>query len=255
MKNLFSICFILFCFFGIAQNKQKESAVSIVSYEVTSIVTSDALKDIPKEYQELQEMIKKQKQAPRYYDLMLKDQEALYKKTVKKAREQSDEMNTGNIQMKETVIGFGETIEMYENFKTKSVITSANILDKEFLISENLKSINWKLINETKTIGSLECKKAQAEIGGDFIEAWYAPSIPTMAGPSIYWGLPGLIVEVKNKTQQYLATQIKENIAGTIVVPTKGKKISREEFKKLVNERVNDFTKDKSTFKVTTVGN
>jgi GLPGLI family protein len=73
-----------------------------------------------------------------------------------------------------------------------------------------------------------------------------------MAGPSTYWGLPGLIVEVKDKMRHYIATQIKENIPGKIKVPTKGKTISREEFKKLTAESANEWMKDKPKFQVTT---
>jgi GLPGLI family protein len=249
MKNLLSICFVLFYIFGYPQGKQKEKNVSIVSYEEMSITPPDAFKDVPEQYREM--ISKNVENPPKYYELSFNDNEALYKKSQKK-EETPDNMNTGNIQMKHTVISFGETMEMYEDFKTKAIITSANILDKEFLIFENFKKINWELINETKMIGSFECKKAQAKMGNEIIEAWYTPSIPTMAGPSTYWGLPGLIVEVKDKMRHYIATQIKENIPGEIKVPTKGKTISREEFKKLTAESANEWMKDKPKFQVTT---
>ncbi|MGX5685605.1 GLPGLI family protein [Chryseobacterium cucumeris] len=244
MKILFSICFSLLCSFGFAQNSvenntQKGNLINSVFYEELPITNLDDLKDIPKQYQE---MIKTSKQIPKYYELLFNGSEALYKKEEKK-RENPEDLNTGNMQMKETVIKFGGIAEMYKNFKTKTSVSSRTILDKEFLVSENLQKINWELINETKTMGSIDCRKAQAKIGGDLIEAWYAPGIPTMAGPSIYWGLPGLIVEVRNKTQHYLAIQIKENIAGTITIPTKGEKINPQEFQKKVIQHAEDYKK------------
>jgi GLPGLI family protein len=248
MKILFSAYFILIYSLGFSQNSipnnhQKEGIINIVSYEEMPITNIEAIeKSVPKEYQE---MTKNLKQVPKYYDLLFNDTEALYKKSEKKA-EAPEDLTAGNIRMKETVISVGGISEMYKNFKTNSSLASRSILDKVFLVQENLQKIEWTLINETKTIGNLECKKAQAKIGDFMIEAWYAPSIPTMAGPSVYWGLPGLIIELKTKTQHYMATQIKENTAGTITMPTKGKKISPEEFTKLVSKSTDDYIKGMS---------
>jgi GLPGLI family protein len=233
--------------FVFAQDIQKDDLLSIVSYEKLSAVPDSSFKDFPKSFQDI---AKTHKDPPTYYDLFFNNTEALYKKVDKKAELQQDEMNTGNIQMKVTKVDVSSTVEMYKNYKTKTIIDSRKILDKEFLVSEDLRKIDWELINEIKKIGSFECKKAQAKIGDDLIEAWYTPNIPTMAGPSIYWGLPGLIVEVKTKSLYFIATQIKENVQGKIEIPTKGKKISKEEFQKLAKERLDEMTKDKPSFRV-----
>lgn len=247
MKNFLSICSIFLCLFAFAQDTQKGDLLSIVSYEKLSAVPDSSFKNFPKAFQD---MAKTHKDPPTYYDLFFNNTEALYKKVDKKAESQQDEMNTGNIQMKVTKVDVSSIAEMYKNYKTKTIIDSRKILDKEFLVSEDLRKIDWELINETKKIGSFECKKAQAKIGDDLVEAWYTPNIPTMAGPSIYWGLPGLIVEVKTKSLYFIATQIKENIQGKIELPTKGKKVSKEEFQKLAKERLDEMTKDKPTFRV-----
>lgn len=244
MKILFSAYLILIYSLGFAQNSiqnnQKEGIINIVSYEELPLTDVESIeKNVPKEYQE---MTKKLKKAPKYYELTFNGTEALYRKTEKKAPVTED-LTAGNIRMKETVITLSGVSEMYKNFKTNTSVATRTILDKEFLVSENLQNIEWTLINETKTIGNLECKKAEKKNGNDITEAWYAPSIPTMAGPSVYWGLPGLIVELKSKTQHYMATQIKENTAGTITMPTKGKKISPEEFTKLVSKSTDDYIK------------
>lgn len=248
MQFLLSIFFLFWTFSALAQNTYKTNLIHIVTYEEIPLISQDIFKDVPEPYREI--VSKNVKPLPSYYELSFSNHEALYKKIQRKAAT-SEDMNTGNIQMKHTIISFGETIEMYENYKTKDVISFVNILDKEFLISENLKEINWELINETKTIGNIECRKAQKK-NGDFItEVWYAPGIPTMAGPGSYWGLPGLIIEVKDKTHHFIATQIKENVSGKIEVPAKGKKISREEFKKLSAESISEWTRDKPNGKVT----
>ncbi len=248
MKKLFSLGFLFFCLFGFSQGNQKENFISIVSYEELSSPPADELKKFP---EALQQMAKDHKEVPDHYDLVFNDSESLYKKADKKMEmQQQDEMNNGNIQMKVTKVSVSTTIELYKNQKTKTSVSSRTILGKEFLVLEDVRKIDWELINETKKIGSFECKKAQAKIGGDLVEAWYAPNIPTPSGPGIYWGLPGLIVEVKDRTRRYIATQIKEGMHGKIDVPIKGKKVSKQEFLKLVSDRLNELTKDKSAFRV-----
>lgn len=247
MKISFSIYLVFVCLFSSAQSNIKENTVSIVSYEETPIPSPDAFKDVPKELQEV--IIKNAKPRLKYYDLFFNDNEAFYKRVLKKI-ETPEDISIKNIQMTQTVLSFGEAIEMYENYKTKKSVALRTILDKEFLVSDDLRKINWELLNETLKIGNLDCKKAQVKIGDDIIEAWYAPSIPTMAGPGIYWGLPGLIVKLKSKTKHCIAIQIKENTKGVITIPTKGKEINSEAFKKLAAESLSEWTKDKPKFRV-----
>lgn len=249
---MFCISFTFLCLLVFSQNSKqdndrKENLIAVVSYEKESFPPTKGLEELP---QVLQDMAKSHKNAPEYYELLLNDKESLFRKIDKKAELQQDEMNTGNIQMKVTKVSVSTLGEMYKNYKNSVSVDSRKIFDKEFLISENLKTINWELINEAKIIGSIECKKARIKEGDDVTEAWYAPSIPTIAGPSIYWGLPGLIVDVKSKTNHYTAIQIKENVVAKIVEPTKGKKVTKQEFTKLETERLNEMIKDKVGFRV-----
>jgi len=248
MKNLLSIGLSFFLLLGYAQSTSKRDFVNIVSYEETTLPPSyENLAHFPKI---LQDIARAHKDPPTYYELFFNDTESLYIKTDKKVNSRPDEMSTGNVQMSVAKVDVSSTAETYNNYKTKVSVDVRLIMDKEFLISENLKKINWTLINEVKLIGNFECKKAEAKIGDDLVEAWYTPNIPTVAGPSIYWGLPGLIVEVKTKSLYFVAIQIRENIQGKIEIPTKGKKVSKEEFQKLAKERLDEMIKDKPAFRV-----
>lgn len=62
---------------------------------------------------------------------------------------------------------------------------------------------NWKLINETKTINSLICKKAELNFKGRDWTAWYSIEIPFPYGPNKFGGLPGLIVKITVKNRDY----------------------------------------------------
>ncbi|KMQ67361.1 hypothetical protein ACM39_14345 [Chryseobacterium sp. FH2] len=62
---------------------------------------------------------------------------------------------------------------------------------------------NWKLIDETKVINSIACKKAEVHYKGRDWTAWYATEIPFPYGPNKFSGLPGLIVKITDKTGDY----------------------------------------------------
>ncbi len=55
---------------------------------------------------------------------------------------------------------------------------------------------NWKLVDESKVISTIMCKKAEVTFKGRNWIAWYVPEIPLPYGPYKFSGLPGLIVKI-----------------------------------------------------------
>ena len=74
------------------------------------------------------------------------------------------------------------------------------------------------------------------------ITAWYTLDIPVNHGPSDYWGLPGLILQVVDDRTQFLCTKIVLNTKETIEIkePKKGKEVSQEEFEKIREEKMKE---------------
>lgn len=62
---------------------------------------------------------------------------------------------------------------------------------------------DWKLIDETKVINSIVCKKAETRFKGRDWTAWYSAEIPFPYGPYKFSGLPGLIIKITDKTEDY----------------------------------------------------
>ncbi|WP_394265147.1 GLPGLI family protein [Bergeyella zoohelcum] len=62
---------------------------------------------------------------------------------------------------------------------------------------------DWKLLEETQTINTLQCKKATLHHKGRHWTAWYAPDIPLPYGPYTFTGLPGLIVKMDSQDGEY----------------------------------------------------
>lgn len=82
---------------------------------------------------------------------------------------------------------------------------------RESLTSTDFK---WKLIPAvTKEFLGIKCNKATGIFKGREYTAWYAPTIPTDAGPYKFFGLPGLILAM-NDTDSFFtfkATEINSN--------------------------------------------
>ncbi|MDO4224268.1 MAG: GLPGLI family protein [Bergeyella zoohelcum] len=65
-----------------------------------------------------------------------------------------------------------------------------------FFTFDHKVEIKWKLQNDKKTIEGFEVQKATAEYGGRKWVAWFAKDIPLPYGPYVFYGLPGLVLEI-----------------------------------------------------------
>lgn len=66
---------------------------------------------------------------------------------------------------------------------------------------ENIPKMNWVLLEETKMFDKIKCNKAKVSFRGRVYIAWYAPSLPSSFGPWKLNGLPGLILEAKDESE------------------------------------------------------
>ena len=159
---------------------------------------------------------------------------------------------------------------MYTDIPNQMQYEARSLFEKDFLIVDSLKPINWKLSDETKTIAKFVCKKATTMItpqqmnmrfggGGrnrnntdtaapvkpkeEELVVWYTESIPVSVGPDTYAGLPGAILEVNSGnggnvitasefTAKYAAKELKQ--------PTKGDKMNRAQFAESMKKIMED---------------
>jgi GLPGLI family protein len=76
------------------------------------------------------------------------------------------------------------------------------------------------------------------------ITAWYTPMIPAGHGPAEFGGLPGLILELNTGNTTMLCTKVVLNPQEEIVieVPEKGKEVTREEYREIVDEKAKEMS-------------
>ena len=142
-------------------------------------------------------------------------------------------------------LGEGTGKNYFKDLSKKAYLSKADILGKPFLISDVLKKIDWKLTGEGKKIDKMNCQKATAIVGKYEVEAWFALEIPVSSGPANYWGLPGLIIELKEKGgKTFTFKDFKEEVPtdGELAMPTEGKKVSQKEYDEILAQKTKELT-------------
>jgi GLPGLI family protein len=129
---------------------------------------------------------------------------------------------------------------LYKNYSSGRLLEEASLEDKKYIIGDSIKSLPWKLSDETSTLLGHACKKATATtLNGSQVTAWYSTDIPVPIGPDKFSGLPGAILRldadssgvIYTATQLLPATNPKE-----LKAPTGGKAIARSDFEKLMDQ-------------------
>lgn len=169
--------------------------------------------------------------------------------------------------------------ENYKNVKTNSQIQQQEFYGKKFLIKDQLQPMQWTLGTATKKIGNYTCYKATTFVPSEDLlwysfswsrmrssneeestdkstedeieitqaEAWYTPEIPVRHGPSEYWGLPGLILELSAGETTVLCTKIVLNPTEKIEItaPKKGSVLNKSEYQDLIQKKMTEFRENR----------
>jgi GLPGLI family protein len=130
--------------------------------------------------------------------------------------------------------------EIYKNYAEEKIVELRELGTKKYIIEDTLRKLSWKLNDDTMVIKSYHCKKAVTKNKqGDNITAWYTEEIPIPSGPEQFGGLPGLIlqIDIGDGLIVFTATDIQAGAGNQLVkAPTGGKKISRQDFQKMMDE-------------------
>ncbi|MFN3753212.1 GLPGLI family protein [Flavobacterium sp.] len=255
-KVLLIVSFLLMGFLANAQDflGKAEYFSKRIAKKKTEKTESKPKEPIDPEFQKaVQEALKKASE--KQYLLTFNKTECLYEeeKALEKPQNNSDGISIS--------ISYVSSGKKYLNVKEQQSFVEDNIFGKEFLITEPLVKPDWKLVDETKTIGDYTCFKAELVIPvsekqqqnyeeflkkeekkpalfkmdkpeDKVVTVWYTPEIPVSFGPDNYWGLPGLILEVNDGTNILLCSKVtlSNKEKAKIKVPNKGEKVTQKKF-------------------------
>jgi len=210
-------------------------------------------------------------QLEKTYVLTFNKTASIYKEEV-----QLDQASSGRGGMRFMMMGGGPTGDHYKNTQAKISSKENEFSGKNFLIKDSLTIYDWKMEQETKMIGEYMCFKATTVVERPMrrefqfgrrnnteedrkeqekkekeqenikelinVIAWYTLDIPVNNGPGDYWGLPGLILELKDDNTQIFCTKIVLNPKEKedLKEPTKGKVVTRQEYDLIVKEKTKE---------------
>lgn len=90
-----------------------------------------------------------------------------------------------------------------KNHETKTYSEYLYLLGSFYETKSPLPALDWKISSETKTRGEYKVQKALLSHSGREWEAWFATEISIPEGPSVFYGLPGLILSMKDASGDY----------------------------------------------------
>lgn len=159
----------------------------------------------------------------------------------------------------------GSDGETFRDYEAEKLVDSRELGPKKYIIEDSLRGLKWKLEEDTLTILGYLCHKAtttqpmqargrrfmpggnnenneqNAQPQEQPVVVWYTEAIESQAGPDVYFGLPGLILktDLNNGSMVYTALSIEKTDNKDIVkAPTNGKKITREEYRKMMADQM-----------------
>jgi GLPGLI family protein len=134
--------------------------------------------------------------------------------------------------------------KIYRDLVSNTRIEQREFMSRTFLIQDDAGKTDWKLTGEQKTILGYPCQEASRDEDGRKIKAWFTPAIPVSTGPGNYGNLPGLIlaIDVNDGERAITATSVQpgEVDRSKLVKPKEGKKVTAQEFKKIVDEKMKE---------------
>lgn len=158
-----------------------------------------------------------------------------YEKQMRKQRGQSSVSYKDNIS-RET--NFNSMF--FKDLKSDSILTVSPFINQHFSYPEP-EVPQWELEDSTKIFKNYSVQKAKTHFAGRNYTAWFTSEIPIPDGPYLFKGLPGLIVEIYDDQNHYhfkLLSIEKLEEPKTWTLPKNTKKITKEEFQKLLKKEI-----------------
>jgi GLPGLI family protein len=134
--------------------------------------------------------------------------------------------------------------KVYMDLKKKKVIEQKEFMSRVFLIESELEAKKWKMSGNQKEILDYACQEALTQVDGKEVRAWFTPEIAVSVGPGRYTGLPGLVLAVEmndgDRKVEAIGIELKPLELSVLKKPSKGKKVTREEYLAMVDEKMKE---------------
>ncbi len=171
-----------------------------------------------------------------YFDLLFTRNKTLYKP----GRESTDKPSPffNDPPAHENVI--------FDDLDRGRMVGQKAIFEQTFLVQDTLRTIKWKITDETRVIAGFNCRRANGlMMDSIYIVAFYTDEILTTGGPESFSGLPGMIlgVALPHEHITWFATKVEAVPVSeaALIPPAKGKKVTNAALFETINSRMKDW--------------
>ncbi|MFN0016582.1 MAG: GLPGLI family protein [Saprospiraceae bacterium] len=214
-------------------------AAQATSGEITYKETIKIQIELPDGDEELKKMIPPSQSAAKV--LVFNETVSLYKNAGAKSEGDVEVGHEEEGRAMKFVMKRPESI-LFTDIDESATVHQQEFFGRDFLVTGPARECKWKLTGEKKKIGDYECQKALLQDTASQVVAWFTPQIPVSAGPGGYGMLPGLILEldIDNGQRTTIVTKVDLKAVGKIEKPSKGKKVTADEFKAIEAEKMKE---------------
>lgn len=133
----------------------------------------------------------------------------------------------------------------YRDIEKEQFVHQKNIFGSDFLITDSLQQIEWKITNEIRTIAGFECRKAVGRIFDSIVViAFYTDQVIPSSGPESFGGLPGMILglAIPRMHTTWYATKLELTpfTEKDIAAPKTGKKFTAQQFRSEITDIIKE---------------
>lgn len=199
----------------------------------------DMHRRIPAERAEMKEFIPQFRTTK--FDLFYTQEASKYKASPANADEEVVH-NQGGAQMRMRMQA--PQREIYKNLSEDKMVDEREFMTKMFLIKGVAAPQKWKITDGQMQVLNYNCLKATYQDSATTYVAWFTPQLQVSNGPDEFGGLPGMILkmDINDGERTITAMEIVEEPVDKELLqePTKGKEVTREEFRAIVAEKMKE---------------
>jgi len=137
---------------------------------------------------------------------------------------------------------------VYTDIAGQRVKAIKQVYEQKFIVNDSMRSMDWRLKDEIRTIAGYKCKKAVGIICDSvYVVAFYAEDILATSGPEMFGNLPGMVLELAIPRLHTTWTATKVELMSVkdedFVTSSKGKKVTAKELYETIQASLKDWGK------------
>lgn len=132
--------------------------------------------------------------------------------------------------------------QIFKDKKTNGIEVHDRIFIDYFVYHDDNLNFDWQLLDDTLNICGYQCQRASTCFRGRQWTAWYC-DLPVSDGPWEFGGLPGLILQMEDKSRHHVFKAISIRKGGNMITKTRNLdefKTTKERFRKLLDSYKED---------------